>query len=305
MEPLTLTVRFLLGLNWKDLLLPLCGLLVLGCAVPVRPRRFSTYDTHGTAFPGDHVTPYPEHRHGSRRSIRDVEECQHVSWKNQTFEEIGTSKAAPITTEARYDLYKFADTTDGKRYFVGTIAYVEDPYYTFSILEPSGPGGCSRKFYYTTRSSVMDTVKNRKFGCRLAGNAGYFSVNTGQCFGNVVSDGKVVQTSNSELNANFGIRQDGTIAVGYIPDEDITNATNPFRQLVMGVIWLVRNGTNYVNESMKVECASHEDTGKMETFVNVISARTALGHDAKGRVVMAQVEGQTHHRGYVHTVFVS
>ena len=56
-----------------------------------------------------------------------------------------------------------------------------------------------------------------------------------------------------------------------------------------GVIWLVRNGSSFVNESMTLECSSHEDTGRMKTFVDVISARTAIGHDADGRLVIAQV----------------
>ena len=122
-------------------------------------------------------------------------------------------------------------------------------------------------------------------------------VASGTCLGNMVSDGRIVQTTGNQQNANFGIREDGTIVVGYIPDEEVRNTTNPFRQLVTGVVWLVRNGTNYVNESKKLECASHQDTGRMDTFVDVLSARSALGHDAQGRLVMAQVEGQTHHRG--------
>ena len=67
--------------------------------------------------------------------------------------------------------------------------------------------------------------------------------------------------------------------------------------IIVGVIWLVRNRTNYVNESKYLECSDNEDTGKMETFVNVISARSAIGHDGKGRVVLARVDGQTHVRG--------
>ena len=67
--------------------------------------------------------------------------------------------------------------------------------------------------------------------------------------------------------------------------------------IIVGVIWLVRNRTNYVNESKYLECSDNEDTGKMETFVNVISARSAIGHDDKGRVVLARVDGQTHVRG--------
>ena len=166
----------------------------------------------------------------------------------------------------------------------------------FSVLEPGGEGGCTGG-YFARRSTVKDTVTSRKGGCRLAANAGYFNVMSGQCLGNVVSDGRVVRTADNEQNANFGIREDGTIIVGYIPDDEITNTTNPFRQLVTGVVWLVRNGTNYVSESMRLECSDHEDTGRMDTFVDVLSARSALGHDNQGRVVMAQVEGQTHHRG--------
>ena len=183
---------------------------------------------------------------------------------------------------------------------VGTITYVDKPYHTFSVLEPGGEGGCAGG-YFATRSTVRDTVSARKSGCKLAANAGYFVVVSGKCLGNVVSDGRVVQTAGNEQNANFGIRKDGTIVVGYIPDEEILNTTNPFRQLVTGVVWLVRNGTNYVNESKRMECADHEDTGRMDTFVDVVSARTALGHDAQGRLVMVQVEGQTHHRGWALT----
>ena len=176
-----------------------------------------------------------------------------------------------------------------KRYLIGSIAYIGQPYYTFSVLEPGHRGGCEVQYWSATRSTVRDTASHHYGGCRLAINAGYFNVRNGHCLGNIVSDGHIIQTSNNEQNSNFGLRQDGTLTVGYIPDEEILNSTNPFRQLIAGVIWLVRNGTNFVNESMELECSSHEDTGRMETFVNVISARTALGHDAQGRIVIAQV----------------
>jgi exopolysaccharide biosynthesis protein len=122
---------------------------------------------------------------------------------------------------------------------------------------------------------------------------------TGDCYGNIVSDGRTVQTSLNVTNANFGIRADGSIVVGYIPEEEVMRNENPFKQLISGVIWLVRNGSNYVNESMTLESTAHEDTGNMDTFVNVMSARTAIGHDSRGRLVMMQVEGQTGKRGCV------
>ena len=244
-------------------------------------------------FPGDYLTPYHGTRHGSRRIAREIAECQHIRWENSTYEEFTpVSDFKPSTPDARYELHRFADAVpDGlrRRYLVGSIAYISQPYYTFSVLEPKEPGGCKVKYWSTTRSTVRETAAQRFGGCKLSTNAGYFDVHSGSCLGNIVSDGRIVQTSNNEQNANFGIREDGTVTVGYIPDQEITNTSNPFRQLVSGVVWLVRNGSSFVNESMQLECSSHEDTGKMETFVNVISARTAIGHDAEGRVVIAQV----------------
>ena len=247
-------------------------------------------------FPLDRLSPYGEGRHGSGRSRREISLCQHVSWKNKTYEEYHTQPSFPEVTDLQYEVHKYADTVQYEldqslsvhrsRYLLGTIAFVKNPYYTLSVLEPSEPGGCEVKYLNTIRSTVSTTASKRKFGCKLASNAGYFSVTNGQCLGNVVADGRVVQTT-ADQNANFGIREDGTIVVGYIPEEEIVN--HSYRQLVAGVIWLVRNGTNYVNESMLLECASHQDTGAMATFVNVWSARTAVGHDKDGRVVIANV----------------
>ena len=251
-------------------------------------------------FPGDYLTPYPQGRHGSTRTIRDISNCLHTSWENRTFETFKVSTSPPKSEKVSYNLHKFADVTErplGPQYMVGTIAYVEEPYHTFSVLEPGGEGGCSGGMYAGRRRTVGDTTGARKGGCKLAANAGFFVVVSGKCLGNVVSDGRVVETAQNQQNANFGIREDGTIVVGYIPDEEILDTDNPFRQLVTGVVWLVRNGTNFVNESKEMECSEHEDTGQMDTFVEVLSARSALGHDAQGRLVMAQIEGQTHRRG--------
>ncbi|CAI8027068.1 N-acetylglucosamine-1-phosphodiester alpha-N-acetylglucosaminidase [Geodia barretti] len=281
----------------SQILLPLLPLLLfLSYAVthPPRPRTASR-----DIFPFDYLSPYPPGTHGSRRTIRDISNCLHTTWNNRTFETFHVSTQPPVSEEVTYHLHKFADVTDrplGPKYLVGTIAYVEEPYHTFSVLEPGGEGSCS-KLYGAARKTVGDTTATRKGGCKLAANGGFFVVVSGQCLGNIVSDGRVVRTTNNEQNANFGIREDGSIVVGYIPDEEILNTTNPFRQLVTGVVWLVRNGTNYVDESKKMECADHEDTGHMDTFVEVMSARSALGHDAQGRLVMAQIEGQTHRRG--------
>ncbi len=247
-------------------------------------------------FPYDRLSPYEEGYHGSHRTTRDISQCQHENWDNLTYE-VFESPSPPVSksTDIVYDLYRYEDTVKNldtifsvhrKRYLIGSIAYVENPYYTLSVLEPSEAGGCTKKFFNTARSTVSATSSKRLNGCKLAINAGYFSMANGQCLGDIVSDGQIIQTT-SDQNANFGIRHDGTLVVGYIPEEEVLNGS--FRQLVSGVVWLVRNGSNYVNESMALECSSHQNTGRMATFVNVLSARTAIGHDAQGRIVIANV----------------
>jgi N-acetylglucosamine-1-phosphodiester alpha-N-acetylglucosaminidase len=127
-------------------------------------------------------------------------------------------------------------------------------------------------------------------------NAGYFGVHSGQCLGTLVVNGHVLQVSNN-TNAVFGIRQDGTLVTGYIPNEEIINTSNPFVHLVSGVIWLVRKGLSYVDESAKAESSDNEGTGTMNQFIDVVSARTAIGHDRQGRIVFVHIEGQTDLRG--------
>ncbi|XP_043835567.1 N-acetylglucosamine-1-phosphodiester alpha-N-acetylglucosaminidase isoform X2 [Dromiciops gliroides] len=98
----------------------------------------------------------------------------------------------------------------------------------------------------------------RAAGCIVAQNGGFFRVDTGECLGNVVSSGS---------------------------------------QLVSGVVWLLRDGHVYINESEETECDKTQETGSFSKFVNVISARTALGHDREGRLVLFHADGQTEQRG--------
>ena len=81
----------------------------------------------------------------------------------------------------------------------------------------------------------------------------------------------------------------------YLPET--RDLSDDFKVLVGGVLWLVRDGTNYVEEALKAECGDIQETGSLRTFADVISARTAVGHDAEGRVVMVQVDGKTWQRG--------
>ena len=128
-------------------------------------------------------------------------------------------------------------------------------------------------------------------------NAGFFVPYNGKCLGNIISDGTLVRTAGNVRNANFGLRSDGTFVVGYLSDEEVRSSANPFRQVVTGVVWLVRNGTSFVNQSLGEECANNEETGTMKTFAEVLSARSAVGHDKEGRLVLAKVEGESLKRG--------
>eukprot|EP01137_Pigoraptor_chileana_P026372 Opistho-2@7534 len=160
--------------------------------------------------------------------------------------------------------------------------------------EPGDSGrrerGAAASTPYSADTRSRPSITAREKHCIVAGNGGFFNTANGACYGNIVSDGRIVQTSPWH-NANFGLRRDGTFVVGYIDEAMVNDITNPFVQLVAGVIWLVRNGTNFVSESADVEDLSHQETGR--AFVTVRSARTAIGHDAHGRLVMAQIDGKT------------
>ena len=143
------------------------------------------------------------------------------------------------------------------------------------------------------------------YDCEFATNAGYFNTMDGRCYGDIVSDGRTVQLPRKQ-NAHFGLRTDRTLEVGYLDNvfgADRVNASSrkaPFWQLITGAVWLVRNGTNYVSESVQLEDASIQETGTMATFASILSARTALGHDRSGTIVVAQWTGRSYQSGYGH-----
>lgn len=88
------------------------------------------------------------------------------------------------------------------------MTVVHDPLRTVSVLEPGEPDGCRMNH----RASVEETAKAA--GCIYAQNAGFFNTRSGQCLGNVVSDGRLVRDGGGVQNAQFGIRKDGTLVFG-------------------------------------------------------------------------------------------
>lgn len=243
-------------------------------------------------FPDDVLTPYKD-QYRTKRTHRFVRDCQPVRFGNTTHEIFNISRRLN-SGQPFVEVHNFYHeyTREGKNLnAVGHIVTVEDPFRTFSVLEPKQIGGCSN----FSRATVDESARQRK--CYVSTNGGMFRTKDGKCYGNIFSDGRKVQDSGGVQNANFGIREDGTLVVGYLSEEDVLRKENPFLQLVSGVVWLLRNGSSYVDESKKAECRDTEETGSMDRFAGVMSARTALGHDAKGRVVIVQVDGKTNRRG--------
>uniref|UniRef100_A0A8B9R3M7 N-acetylglucosamine-1-phosphodiester alpha-N-acetylglucosaminidase n=1 Tax=Anas platyrhynchos TaxID=8839 RepID=A0A8B9R3M7_ANAPL len=201
-----------------------------------------------------------------------------------------SSSQLPVATTRPFVSY-VPPEGDDRRVVYGHFTFVRNPRRTFSVLEPGGEGGCQAR----RRAPVEETA--RLGGCLVAQNGGYFDMETGECLGNVVSDGRLVRNAHGLQNAQFGIRKDGTMVFGYLSEEDVLDQENPFIQLVSGVVWLLRDGEVYVGQSQKAECDETQTTGTFEKFINVISARTAVGHNSQGQLVLVHVDGQTETRG--------
>lgn len=99
---------------------------------------------------------------------------------------------------------------------------------------------------------------------------------------------------------NFGVRA-GKFVVGMVTAEEVMEVSNPFQDLISGAGWLVRSGANYVEASAR---EGHLDilrpgwSGKpegeavgqgLDDVLRAKLARTALGHDAEGRLILVQV----------------
>lgn len=156
----------------------------------------------------DLLLPYTK-SHGPSHSHRHVRDCQPIAHGNVTHETWAASKHSnsPVF-KSNIFISSITDDSGVNRWAIGHITEVHDPLRSVSILEPGGPGGCERN----QRELVELTAKTRK--CLIAQNGGYFSTHTGQCLGNVISDGKLVMNSEGIQNAQFGIRKDGTLVFG-------------------------------------------------------------------------------------------
>ncbi|XP_069113869.1 N-acetylglucosamine-1-phosphodiester alpha-N-acetylglucosaminidase-like isoform X2 [Argopecten irradians] len=227
---------------------------------------------------------------------RNTRECHHVKYGNMTSSTViardfqNKDLELPLM-ETRYTFEDIGPFFNRKNVFIH-YTIVNNPYKTLSVLEPLQEGGC-RDGITGDRETVVKSAEQMK--CMVAINAGLFNTTSGSCLGNVVSNGRLIQNSGGIQNAHFGIKSNGELFFGYLSEIDLI--ADNFIQLVGGVIWLIRNGEVYVSESLNIECADMQETGSLSTFTNIVSARTAVGVDRQGRVLLVQVDGKSYSRG--------
>ena len=203
----------------------------------------------------DILSPYKNDHYDVKRTHRHVRSCINVVQGDKTYESL-----KPKSSPSKKPFYRvqYLNPKINHDYELAHRTVLFDPLRTLSVLEPSKPGSCKTHSLERVKSS------SRQRKCVVATNAGFFRThgrNKGECLGNLISDGSLVVDSKGIQNANFGIRQDGTIVVGYLSEEAVLQTENPFVQLISGVGWILRKGELYLDESMKAECADTQETG--------------------------------------------
>lgn len=246
------------------------------------------YQTDST----DHLLRYP---YKIDEHVRIKRNCEHYAYGHKassTYPAHGRNKEGisddltlPVV-ESQQSMFTVGKYSYNERDVLVHVAYIHNPVMTVSVYEPLHAGTCKKK---GTLAKVQTTAKAKE--CILATNAGLFNTENGQCYGNIVSDGRLVQDTEGIQNAHFGITKTGELFFGYLSEIDLVK--DDFLQLVGGVIWVLKDGEEYVDESIASECRDTEETGTLQKFASVMSARTLVGHDDQGRVMVLQIEGKT------------
>jgi len=182
----------------------------------------------------------------------------------------------PGISKAQLDVRMVGQEVAGN-HVTGHLVTLANPVGRMQLALP--PNGCG------TREKTTVTAKSHRPFCKLAINAGYFNVTDGACIGNVVSHGQIVQTVPlAQGNVNFGVKE-GKFYVGYLKPEEMYG----FDMLVSGVVWLVRDGKNNVDRGWKEANITVQTSGSK--YATNLASRTAVGHDAQGRLIIVQVDG--------------
>lgn len=323
--------------SWRPALLVL---LVLLAGAPVPGAELDDV-SRASPLGMDLLLPYPARQQvqPSRRAASQAQQAASTSAAPPAVPPLSVLQPLPATPLLADGELQWVHTSRVTIYgqAVATVTSVLDPLRTLSVVEPGGSGGCAA----WRRVQPTQTAARLPYTCHAVTNAGFFHVWSGQCIGNLVSNGRRVQTASSdERNVNIGITADGHLITGYLDSLQVAGAdlsaqhrhrrrgdksgaptpaptpaptsstsaptatpTTPapapihFEQLVAGVLWLVRDGQNYVNESIALEYQGAEETGTLQEFADVVAARTAIGYDRRGMIKIVQVDGKTHTRG--------
>jgi len=155
----------------------------------------------------------------------------------------------------------------------GHIFKVGNPMDHFSFT--TGLNGCP--------GMIRTAISAQGKKCIAATNAGYFDMNTGACLGTLVEDSQVIQLGSDPVpRATFGMLSSGEYISGYFPSSSVADM-KPIT-MIQGQLWIVRNGTSYVDASAKIEGASFDE-------LNLKAPRTAVGYDAAGSLMILTVDG--------------
>mmetsp|Transcript_112877 Transcript_112877/g.319745 ORF Transcript_112877/g.319745 Transcript_112877/m.319745 type:complete len:379 (+) Transcript_112877:81-1217(+) len=190
-----------------------------------------------------------------------------------------------------FKMVGFTSTKVKNAHLNGHFAKLKNPAGRFSVSPPL-PGGCGTLQYVSAAGKLHDPE------CLIAVNGGMFDVTSAQaqngtydCFGNLVSDGEIIQTRPYNIsNVQFGIKN-GNFVIGYITPEEA--GTGEFEQLIEGLGWLVRDGANYIRDGDGWDEAYHGAGAGGDGYASGMSGRVGLGVTALGELVVLVVDGHT------------
>ncbi|KAM9351875.1 N-acetylglucosamine-1-phosphodiester alpha-N-acetylglucosaminidase-like [Symphorus nematophorus] len=71
----------------------------------------------------------------------------------------------------------------------------------------------------------------------------------------------MVRDSGGQRDAQFGIRKDGSLVFGYLSQEDVLDRSNPFVQLVSGVVWLLWQVADFLKKNGVIDAINLDGGG--------------------------------------------
>jgi len=237
-----------------------------GCDA-LSPRSVVPYAHMYTAQKSEYYNNIPK----TRQNLQLIEQFQNEH------EVYPVSDGEPQTYDAIFNYTKIDQVINGQLIH-GHMFNLTNPIHHFGIKPPfnflAGPKcPCGR---------VPTSTTAKAHDCIVAINGGFFNMQTGACMGYVASDGVLLQDPGYVPNVNFGITPDGNYVIGYLTSAEVKSYA--FENLITGVLWIVRGGHIYLDESVAVEQPSYD-------FVWEKAPRVAIGHDVHGNLLLFEVDG--------------